>query len=294
MDLEGYKVERINIYRSYLDSMRGVFDIIEDEAEGHRKYCEFLAALVEYSLDGVLPDWVANNKLFWVLFRQIKVHIDSTRAKIYGSQIKDKDIDNVTQSATQSATPSATPSATTSATTSATPSTNRNKNKNVECINYQTENRSQKDNKENLTEKENLNNINGVYSPKGEVTSPNGERTIFHYDKPNKKFKWGDIEFKNRDVEQVAISMSPVAEQIEGFPFWKDIWPNIASTLEMYKHKRLAIRMKHLLSDAGVSVADYVAYLENVAANYHLKWTQVTSVHYINGSLERIKSNNKE
>ena len=79
MDLEGYKVERINIYRSYLDSMRGVFDIIEDEAEGHRKYCEFLAALVEYSLDGVLPDWVANNKLFWVLFRQIKVHIDSTR-----------------------------------------------------------------------------------------------------------------------------------------------------------------------------------------------------------------------
>lgn len=274
MDLEGYKVERINIYRSYLDSMRGVFDIIEDEAEGHRKYCEFLAALVEYSLDGVLPDWVANNKLFWVLFRQIKVHIDSTRAKIYGSQIKDKDIDNVTPSANPSANPSAIPSDI--------PSTN----KNIEC-------RSQKDNKENLSEKENLKNINGVCSPKGEVTSPNGERKIFHYDKPNKKFTFGDITFKNRDVEQVAIDMLPVAEQIEGFPFWKDIWPNIASTFEMYKHKRLAIRMKHLLSEAGISIADYVAYLENVAANHKLNWSQITSVHYIYGSFERIKGNTK-
>lgn len=284
MDLAGYKLDKINIYRSYLDSAKGVFGIFGDAEKEHLKYCEFLAALVEYALDGVLPDWAKNDAVFMFGFNQVKYHIDKTRSHVWGGMNKDKgDIDEATPSATPSDTPSATPSAT--------PSTNKNiecrsQNDNVEVI-------SQKDKKENLTEKENHKNINGVCSPKGEVTSPNGELEIFHYDKPYKKFTFGEITFKNRDVEQIAISMSPVAEQIEGFPFWKDIWPNIASTFEMYKHKRLAIRMKHLLSEAGISLADYVAYLENVAANHKLNWSQITSVHYINGSFERIKGNTK-
>lgn len=129
---------------------------------------------------------------------------------------------------------------------------------------------------------------NEEISPLGEVTSLCSEqRKIYHYDNPNKRFNYGEISFRNRDVEQVAIDFLPIAQSIKGFPFFYDSWFSIKSTHEMYTHKCKAARMKHILSESGFSVADYVAYLENIAPNFDLDWAQITSVNYINGFISR-------
>lgn len=131
-------------------------------------------------------------------------------------------------------------------------------------------------------------NYNDENSPLGEVTSLGSEhQKIFHYDKPNKKFSYGDIEFKNKDIELIANELLPIANEIKNFPFWADSWCSIRSTHEMYSHKCKAARLKHILSESGFSVADYVVYLGNVAPNFDLEWSQITSVNYINGFISR-------